>query len=365
MIPSFEKFMYPVLEALRDGKPCQRDDLRNRCITLMRLTPNDLQERITSNKKLKIVDRLQWATYYLLKSGYISRPEVATEQITPAGLIVLEDGATSIDRQYLRAHSQLFKDFEIATRESSKEKKEKKMRKKSIEKTTKGKGTVNKKVDSPVTTSILGTEEPIFMPIDEQTANKTTVTNSNVSHVELSIMEERIKQISEIHDDLHENLIQELLNAIDSFDESSFRQLLKELMPQMGYSSNFEPMNIGVKSKRCHVLSGIIDLDELGLNRFYVLANNNTDNEISLIEVQSFQGMLSTIGINMGVYITTSTFSEEAKDYCSSGQIRIKLIDGRLLAELMIKHNLGVITRETFEVKQLDQEFLFTHLTQY
>lgn len=75
--------------------------------------------------------------------------------------------------------------------------------------------------------------------------------------------------------------------------------------------------------------------------------------------------MLSTIGINMGVYITTSTFSEEAKDYCSSGQIRIKLIDGRLLAELMIKHNLGVITRETFEVKQLDQEFLFTHLTQY
>ena len=48
--------------------------------------------------------------------------------------------------------------------------------------------------------------------------------------------------------------------------------------------------------------------------------------------------------------VTASTFSQDAHDYASSVSPRVVLIDGDRLAELMIDHNVGVSTRETYEV---------------
>ena len=43
-----------------------------------------------------------------------------------------------------------------------------------------------------------------------------------------------------------------------------------------------------------------------------------------------------------GVFITTSKFTSEARQYASSIDTRIVLIDGTELAKLMIAHGVGV-----------------------
>jgi restriction system protein len=57
------------------------------------------------------------------------------------------------------------------------------------------------------------------------------------------------------------------------------------------------------------------------------------------------------------VFLTTGTFSAEAKDYVSHIDPPVVLIDGRELAEYMIDLNLGVTPKTTFEVKRIDSDY--------
>ncbi|MEW8050997.1 MAG: restriction endonuclease, partial [Candidatus Thiodiazotropha endolucinida] len=55
--------------------------------------------------------------------------------------------------------------------------------------------------------------------------------------------------------------------------------------------------------------------------------------------------------------ITTSDFSTGAKEAVNSLDMKVVLIDGQQLAELMIEHNLGVTPKEVYEVKQIDSDY--------
>jgi len=58
-----------------------------------------------------------------------------------------------------------------------------------------------------------------------------------------------------------------------------------------------------------------------------------------------------------GVFITTSTFSRQAQEYASSIDNKIVLIDGKKLAQLMIDHNVGVSTVQSYEIKKIDTDY--------
>ena len=58
-----------------------------------------------------------------------------------------------------------------------------------------------------------------------------------------------------------------------------------------------------------------------------------------------------------GVMITTSTFSKEAYDYVDRTERKIILIDGEMLAEFMIDHDIGVTTTNTYALKKADLDF--------
>lgn len=55
-------------------------------------------------------------------------------------------------------------------------------------------------------------------------------------------------------------------------------------------------------------------------------------------EIQKFVGALYGRKAKKGIFITTSTFSRDAKDYADGLDSRIILIDGAQLAELMFGH---------------------------
>jgi restriction system protein len=57
------------------------------------------------------------------------------------------------------------------------------------------------------------------------------------------------------------------------------------------------------------------------------------------------------------VFITTSRFSAEAKDFVKHLHVRVILIDGEHLAQLMIEHGVGVSVAATYQLKRIDSDF--------
>ena len=104
-------------------------------------------------------------------------------------------------------------------------------------------------------------------------------------------------------------------------------------------------------------IDGFINEDPLGLDTIYLQAKRYTDNTIGRPDLQSFVGALEMKRARKGVFITTSQFSREALEYIGMIEKKVVLIDGSTLSKLMVKHNLGVSTTETYLVKAIDTDF--------
>jgi restriction system protein len=72
---------------------------------------------------------------------------------------------------------------------------------------------------------------------------------------------------------------------------------------------------------------------------------------------QAFVGALHGAQADRGVFISTSRFTAEAREYAERVPARLVLIDGLRLSELMVLHNVGVQDEETFTLKRIDEDF--------
>jgi restriction system protein len=106
-------------------------------------------------------------------------------------------------------------------------------------------------------------------------------------------------------------------------------------------------------------VDGVIHQDTLGLQRIYVQAKRyKADSTIGRPDIQKFVGALSGLGANGGVFITTSTFSSEAREYANKNlSARIILIDGIEFGQLMVKHGIGVQKRRTYSIVDIDEDY--------
>ena len=81
------------------------------------------------------------------------------------------------------------------------------------------------------------------------------------------------------------------------------------------------------------------------------------ENTVGRPEIQKFVGALTGQRAKKGLFITTADFSSDAEDYVSRIDAKVVLIDGETLAQLMIDHNVGVSTINTYEVKKVDSDY--------
>jgi restriction system protein len=68
-------------------------------------------------------------------------------------------------------------------------------------------------------------------------------------------------------------------------------------------------------------------------------------------------GALQGAQTNRGVFVTTGRFTPGARQFAQSVAMQLVLIDGEELTRLMVRYNVGVQVRETFDLKQVDEEF--------
>jgi len=148
----------------------------------------------------------------------------------------------------------------------------------------------------------------------------------------------------------------ELLSRLRGKEPSFFEDAVVQLLVAMGYGGT---TGSGSVTQLTHDggIDGVIDQDILGLSRVYIQAKRYADNNVvHRPEVQGFVGALHGKA-DSGVFITTSHFSQGAIEYVASSPTRIVMIDGKRLADLMIRYGVGVQVRETYNIVEIDEDF--------
>ena len=186
--------------------------------------------------------------------------------------------------------------------------------------------------------------------INFENRSKKNISEKNDSESKSETPDEMLAHAQELYKD---NLQIELLEKLKSVDPVRFEEIVLILMEKMNYG-------VGKMTKLSHDggIDGIIDEDELGLEKIYLQAKRYSDNKVNENEMQNFAGALGCSPVRKGVFITTSYFDEKAKRKAASlhGKV-IRLVDGDELTRLMIKHNVGVQTKTKIEIKKLDEDF--------
>ena len=303
MVPRFAKFFYPVLKFLSNDKIETIKSTISFIKSYFNLTNEDCVQKVRSGRTTQVYDRVQWTMQYLKAAELISSPKRGHYKITQKGLDVINSGINDLNNQYLCKISKNFKSF------------------------IKGK--------------------------DNNPSNNNNSNDNPNNENELSPSE----SIDELVAQLNTSLASELLEQIKNQTPQFFEQLVLDLLVKMGYGGNREDAATVTKISHDGGIDGIIKEDRLGLDKIYIQAKR-WDKTIQKPEIQKFRGALSEKGANKGIFITTSDFSNGAKE--SANNAKIVLIDGDELCKLMIEFGVGVSVRTTYEIKRIDTDYFMT-----
>ncbi len=151
---------------------------------------------------------------------------------------------------------------------------------------------------------------------------------------------------------IKENLIDVIMEKHPSF----FERLVIDLLLKMGYGHD-KDSGVVVGGSHDGGIDGVIYEDKLGLNTIYIQAKRyKRGNNVGCPELQAFVGAMENV--NKGVFITTSTFTKEAQRYAKKQQQKnLKLIDGDLLTQLMIKYEVGVAAENAIKLYRIDTTY--------
>lgn len=304
MIPAFEKFFYPILKHIEDGKQYSLKDLRNFCADHFSLTEDDLAEKIKSGQS-RLYDRVQWTMAYFYQAEIVDRIKRGIYQINSNGKALLSKGITDLSVNYLKEYSPAFLAFSQKSNKPS---------------NAKGPAQA-KQEESP---------DDLKTPID--------------------IIDENFQIVNQ-------ELAEELLQQVKSQSPKFFEHLVIELLVKMGYGGQFDDGAFVTQASHDEGIDGIIKEDKLGLDKIYVQAKRWDTGSIGRKEIQSFVGALSGQGASKGVFITTSSFSKEARSFRPQNNIKIVLIDGIELCRYMIEYNIGVSVKTAYEIKRIDSDY--------
>lgn len=302
MIPSFEEFMLPILEWLKDGAIRTNREAREKMIEVFKITKEDLDEKFSKGGS-RFNGRVNWALTFIRQAGLTKAEGRGLYVITEEGQALLAEGITSLTE----------KDLVVRY------------------------GDVN----------------PQFFYSNRVKKTKTEIIEKDdASHV--VDPEESIRNA--VHQ-MEEALISELLDRVKKISPSDFEKLVVELLVKMGYGGSIEDAATITKYSGDEGIDGIIKEDILGLDSIYIQAKRYSGEAIGRPVLQAFVGALSPHHAKKGVFITTSTFSHQAIEYAKAAEARIILIDGHQLCKYMLQFNLGVSTREVIELKTIDSDY--------
>lgn len=162
--------------------------------------------------------------------------------------------------------------------------------------------------------------------------------------------------IAQNYQEHEDRLKAELRQKIMDNPPDFFEELVLDLLVKMEYGGSRADAEAVGRSGDGGI-DGIIKEDKLGLDLIYVQAKRQQD-KVKVGKVRDFTGALDSKGAQKGIFITTSDFTQPAKDFVEEVTCkRIILIDGKRLVQLMIDHNLGISLGNFYQLKEVDLDY--------
>jgi restriction system protein len=307
-VPDYQSLMYPVLAELADGSERPLREVRERVAVRLQLSNEDLVHLVPSGRQTTFDNRAGWAAVYLKESGLLHTVRRGVYQITDRGRQALRENPDLINNTYLKQ----FPEFTLFIERSY--------------------GYTPAKV-TPAATQVV----PPNIERDAQTPDE---------------------QVREGYRRARSGVAAELLDRMRQVSPAFFEQLVVDLLVEMGYGGSHEDAASVIGSSGDEGIDGIIKEDKLGLESIYIQAKRwKEGSTVGRPDIQQFAGALQGQKARKGVFITTSTFTREAREYAKAVQATIVLIDGQQLADLMLDHGVGVSVQDTIKLFKIDEDY--------
>ena len=297
-IPDYQTLMQPVLRLLVDGQERNFTQLLPALADQFQLTDEERARLLPSGRQEMFRNRVHWASFYLLKAGLLERPRRGVLRISSRGVEALQRGEP-INTAFLRQ----FPEFREFVRGG------------------------------------VADAEQVAQPVDVDAPRQTP--------------EEQLEAGYARH---RASLTSDLLSKVKQCTPKFFEHVVVDLLVAMGYGGSRQDAGRAVGGTGDGGIDGIIKEDRLGLDGIYVQAKR-WDANIGRPAVQAFAGSLEGHRARKGVFITTSDFTADARDYVTRIEKRIVLISGAELADLMVEHGIGVTEITAYILKRLDTDY--------
>lgn len=300
-IPTYDQFIEPILRFLAknpDGAPAKQ--VHAAAASALGLNDEDRMQMLTSGAQLVYKNRAGWAHDRLKRAGLSSSPKRGFWKLTSEGKVFEKTQSSPLTPEMTQ---KLAMDF------------------------------IGVKLKAPGVT-----EDPSVQLLPPITAPAVA---SPDDQLEVAVSE------------LRKSATTELQEILASVSPSFFERVVLDLLHEMGYGANRTDLQ-QVGGPGDAGIDGVISLDRLGLEKVYVQAKRWQEN-ISRPNLQAFYGALAGQKARKGVFITTSLFSNQARDYAKSVE-GIVLIDGPRLAGLMIDYGVGVSAR-VVKIPKIDSDY--------
>jgi len=298
-IPKFQDFLYPFLFQLKD-KDLSFREMKETLITHFSLTEEDCSLKTKGGSAFQVDDRIGWVRQWLRRALFIELPQKGIYHITQRG------------KDYLKSHTDLRQPDLLEYPEYA----------------AYANGSAEKKEEG----------KP-----EQETQDE-----------ELTPTEQLEAAMKKINDDLAADILQKAREM----SPAKFEQLVLDLLLAMGYGGTNKDMAKVTPISHDNGVDGIIPEDALGLDKIYIQAKRYKEgSSVAKPEIQQFIGALNEQKASKGVFVTTSTFTQGAKESVSKATSKIVLIDGTALAKYMIDFNVGVSVKKVFEIKRIDSDY--------
>ena len=298
-IPDFQSLMLPMLQIASDGQEYTVHDFTERLARQFNLTEEELNEFLPSGKQARFFNRVGWAKTHLTKAGLLVIAHRPYYVIAQRGKDVLKSKPERIDLRFLKQY-------------------------------------------------------PEFVEFRNTHKTKDDFEESDELTDTLDKTPEEI--LEDAYEEIRANLASDLLESVKNCSPKFFEQLVVELLVNMGYGGSQREAARAVGQSGDGGIDGIIDEDRLGLDTIYIQAKK-WESSVSRPEIQKFAGALMGKKASKGIFITTSSFTKEAREYSESINPKIILIDGARLAEFMIDYDIGVTNITEYYLKRIDSDY--------
>lgn len=304
MIPDYQTLMRPVLSHLGDGVVRRSRDVKDAMADLFSLSLEERAEMLPSGRQRTIDNRVGWALTYLAQSGLVERPSRGQVRITEDGRAVLAQHPDRIDLRVLEKFPKYI-EFRDRTRPTA--------------------GEAPAEREESATAQVLPEATPEDLIAQAVRTNRAAVEG-------------------------------DVLATALALSSVAFEELVVRLLEAMGYGKRGKLERTSASGD--FGVDGIISQDPLGLDRIYVQAKKYAlDRPIERPKIHEFAGALLGKQGDRGVFITTSSFTKGAQAEAERIHARIELIDGRRLAELLLRHGVGVQVESTATLYRLDEDY--------